>query len=254
VRALLPTPADDVDLSVAYAPPHTGRFVRCNMISSVDGAIAVRGRSGMLGGPADRGVFEVLRSLADVILVGASTVRTEGYGPARLSPALRDARQQRGQPPAPPIAVVTRSAQLDWSSPFFTAAEARPIVLTTADADKGALSRAYEVADVVQAGDDHVDLPAAVAMLDQRGYPCVLTEGGPGINAQLVHDGLLDELCLTLAPRLVAGTGPRVLAGEELPVPLDLDVVHLLEEDGYLFLRLAITRPGGAGVSSRTAV
>ena len=240
MRALLPTPADDVDLLGAYAPPTGRRFVRCNMISSVDGAIAVRGRSGMLGGPADRRVFEVLRSLADVILVGAATARAEMYGPARLSEPHRDARERRGQAPVPPIAVVTRSAQLDWSSPLFVSAEVRPVLLTTTDADRGALDRARSVADVVQAGDDHVDLGQALGALEQRGYANVLVEGGPGINAQLVREQLLDELCLTVAPRLVAGMGPRVLAGDELPVPLPLRRLHLLEEDGFFFSRFAI--------------
>jgi riboflavin biosynthesis pyrimidine reductase len=242
VRALLPTPADDVDLVDAYAPPAQRPFVRCNMISSVDGAIAVRGRSGMLGGPADRRVFEALRSLADVILVGAAPARSEAYGPARMSPAARDQRVGRGQSPVPPIAVVTRSAQLDWSSPFFTAAEARPIVLTSSDANAEELSRATAVADVIKAGEDRVDLRKAVAQLEARGYASVLVEGGPGINAQIVHEEVLDELCLTFAPKLVAGMGPRILAGEELRIPLDLRLVHLLEEDGYLFSRLTIVK------------
>jgi len=243
MRALLPEPNDDVDLAAAYAPgpAHDGRpFVRCNMISSVDGAIAVRGRSGMLGGAADRAVFAVLRSVADVILVGAGTARAEGYGPARLSDDVRRPRRARGQAPEPPIAVVTRSGQLDWSSPFFAAAEQRPIVVTTADADPVSLAHARAVADVVQAGTDTVDLASAVAQLGARGYTNVLAEGGPGINAELVEARLLDEICLTLAPRVVAGTGPRILAGDELAVPLSLRVVHLLEQDGYLFGRFAI--------------
>lgn len=242
MRALLPAPRDDVDLLAAYAaPPRDGQpFVRCNMISSVDGAIAVHGRSGALGGPADRTVFAALRSLADVILVGAGTARAEGYGPARLSAELRRARVDAGRPPVPPIAVVTRSAQLDWSSPFFADAEARPIIVTTSDADPGEMARARAVADVIEAGDDEVDLTSAIAQLGARGYAHVLAEGGPGINAQLVNAKLIDELCLTLAPRIVAGTGARILAGDELREPLSLQTVHLLEQDGYLFGRFAL--------------
>ncbi len=116
-------------------------------------------------------------------------------------------------------------------------------MLTTGDADRGALGRAAAVAEVIQAGDDHVDLRQALRALEQRGYASVLAEGGPGINAQLVSEELLDELCLTQAPKLVAGTGPRILAGGELPVPLGLRLMHLLEEDGYLFSRLAIGLP-----------
>jgi riboflavin biosynthesis pyrimidine reductase len=218
------------------------------MISTLDGAVAVHGRSGMLGGPGDHRVFQVLRSLADVILVGAGTARDERYGPARLDDTLRHQRRQRGQPPVPPIAVVTRSANLDWSSPFFTEAEARPIVLTTSDYDQATRTRGEKVAEFVVAGHDRVDPRQALAYFHRSGYRSVLLEGGPGLNADVVDAGLLDELCLTLSPRLVAGSGPRVLAGPELPHPLDLDIIHLLEEDGFLFYRLAI-RPSVAGAT-----
>jgi riboflavin biosynthesis pyrimidine reductase len=221
------------------------------MISTLDGAITVGGRSGQIGGPADRRVFQTLRSLADVILVGAGTVRAEGYGPVRLDDDLRQRRRDRGQSAVPPVAVVTRSGNLDWSSPFFTEAEARPIVITTSDSDEGTRRRSGEVADLVVAGDDRVDLGLALDHLHRSGFGSVLLEGGPGLNADVVRVNLLDELCLTLTPRLVAGTGPRVLAGPELPRPLQLDPIHLLEEDGFLFYRLAIgpslSRPSSEG-------
>jgi riboflavin-specific deaminase-like protein len=236
-----------VDPVVAYAlPSGVGRerpFVRCNMISTLDGAITVNGRSGLLGGPPDRRLFQVLRSLTDVILVGAGTVRAEHYGPARLDESVRMQRIDRGQAPVPPIAVVTRSGNLDWSAPFFTAAPARPIVFTTDDCEDSARRRGEEVADVVAAGHDGVDPRRLLDHLHRSGYQSVLLEGGPGLNAEMVRAGVLDELCLTLTPRLVAGSGPRVLAGPELPQPLDLDLVHVLEEDGFLFYRLMVRPP-----------
>jgi riboflavin biosynthesis pyrimidine reductase len=244
MRAILPTAAANVDITDAYAVPESVEkervFVRCNMISTLDGAISLNGRSGMLGGPADRMVFQCLRSLADVILVGAGTMRTEGYGPAVLNEDLRSQRKERGQTTVPPIAVVTRSGNLDWSSPFFTEAESRPIVFTTTDSNPGARERAEQVAELVVAGDDRVDLEEAIAYLHGSGYRSVLLEGGPGLNADVVHAGLLDELCLTLSPRIVAGDGPRIFAGPELPDPLELDLVHLLEQDGFYFYRLAL--------------
>jgi riboflavin biosynthesis pyrimidine reductase len=188
---------------------------------------------------ADGRVFQVLRSLADVILVGAGTARAEGYGPALLDDELRAQRTARGQSVVPPIAVVTGSGNLDWSSPFFTEAEARPVIVTTRASDPGARKRAEAVADVVIAGEDRVDPAEALRQLGRAGHRSVLLEGGPGLNADVVHAGLLDELCLTLSPRLVAGEGTRVLAGPELMPPLQLRVVHLLEEDGFLFARLA---------------
>jgi len=254
MRSLLPPGGGDVDLLDAYAVPPTspsGRpFVRANMISSFDGAIAVNGRSGGLGGPADHRLFQLLRSLADVVLVGAGTMRTERYGPVRLDDVHRRQREERGQSPVPPIAVVTRSCHLDWTSPFFTEAERRPIVITTADADPDAVARASDAADVIVCGDTGVDLTAALAELGRRGAASVLGEGGPALNGELAAAGLLDELCLTLSPRLVGGTGPRVLAGPELADALSLEVRHLLEDGGFFFLRLCLPlsdrpKPGG---------
>ena len=246
MRALLPRAADDVDLVTAYALPPTlperRPFVRCNMISSLDGAVTIAGRSGMLGGPGDRRVFAVLRSLADVVLVGAATARAESYGPVRLDADLVGRRRAEGRPDVPPIAVVTRSCNFDWSAPFFTEATERPLVVTTEDAEPGGLARAAEVAQVVVSGRRQVDLGLALARLHESGHRTVLVEGGPGINAQLVRGGLVDELCLTLAPRLVAGRGPRILSGDELDRPLDLEVLHLLEEDDFLFYRLLVRR------------
>jgi riboflavin biosynthesis pyrimidine reductase len=248
-----------VDLVEAYALPDgiagDRLFVRCNMISTLDGAISLHGRSGILGGPSDRRLFQVLRSLADVVLVGAGTVRAEGYGPVLLDEELRRQRRERGQSTVPPIAVVTRSAHLDWSSPFFTAAEARPIVFTASDLSEGARQRGGKVADFVVAGDVGVDPRLVLDHLHGAGYRSVLLEGGPHLNAEVVLYGLLDELCLTVSPRLAAGTGPRVLAGEELSQPLDLDLVHLLEEDGFFFYRLAVsasTRSPGSTISPVT--
>ena len=244
MRALLPRPVADVDPVRAYAVPagvgEDRPFVRCNMISTLDGAITLNGRSGLLGGPADRRVFQALRSQADVILVGAGTVRAEAYGPVRLDDEDRERREAQGRSPVPPIAVVTRSGNLDWSSPFFTEAEERPIVFTANDGDPGARRRGEKVADVVVAGDTSVEPARVLDHFHGAGYRSVLLEGGPGLNAEVVHAGLLDELCLTLSPCLVAGDGPRVLAGPELVSPLHVDIVHLLEDEGFLFYRLAV--------------
>lgn len=239
----MPQPVGVVDLVEAYEVPSGGGdrpFVRCNMISTLDGAITIEGRSGLLGGPADRNVFQVLRSVADIILVGAGTARAEGYGPVMLDDQLRAQRAARGQSDVPPIAVVTGTGNLDWSAPFFTEADARPVVVTTSACDTGARRRAEAVADVLIAGEERVDPAEALHQLSLAGYRSVLLEGGPGLNADVVHAGLLDELCLTLSPRLVAGDGTRVLAGPELMPPLQLRFVHLLEQDGFLFARLAV--------------
>jgi riboflavin biosynthesis pyrimidine reductase len=223
MRQLLPTFVDPVDPMAVYADPPVaaGRpGVRFNMIASVDGATAVDGVAGGLGGKADQDLFALLRTLADVVLVAAGTVRAERYGPSAV-----------------PIAVVTRSCNLDWESRFFTAQDARPLVVTVATAPAEARARAAEVAEVVVAGERDVDLAMAVDALGERGWRAVLCEGGPTLNGQLAAAGLLDELCLTLSPRLVGGTAKRLLAGPLLPGPPTLTLASACEQDGFLFLR-----------------
>jgi riboflavin biosynthesis pyrimidine reductase len=230
VRQLLPTPVDPVDPAAVYGdlPPAGSRpAVRLNMIASVDGATTVDGVSGGLGGRADHVLFALLRSLADAVLVAAGTVRAEGYGPSTV-----------------PLAIVSRSCRLDWERPLFRAAFARPIVITVAGAPAGARERAAEVADVVVSGEQDVDLARALGALAERGFRNLLVEGGPSLNAQLAAAGLLDELCLTLSPRLVGGDARRILAGPALPTPRRLRLASVCEEDGFLFLRFRVG-PGG---------
>ena len=243
VRRLLPEPAGPIEPVAAYAdlPTAAGRpGVRLNMIASVDGAISLGGRSGGLGGPADRRLYLALRSLADVVLVAAGTVRAEKYGPARLPDGLIAERRARGQAPVPRIAIVSRSLDLDWEAPLFSEADpaARPLVVTCAAAPPQALARAQAVAEVLLEGGDAVDLPAALTALGERGMAAVLAEGGPRLNAALAGTGVLDELCLTVSPLLVGGDAQRLLEG---PAPgaggLPMRLWSVCEEEGFLFLR-----------------
>jgi riboflavin biosynthesis pyrimidine reductase len=223
MRQLLPTPVDPVDPMAAYGdlPVATGRpAVRLNMIASVDGATTLAGVSGGLGGRADHALFAVLRSLAEVVLVAAGTVRAERYGPSST-----------------PIAVVSRSLRLDWDAPLFTSQLARPLVVTVANAPPDQLARAAAVADVVIAGDQDVDLATALAALGNRGFQAVLAEGGPILNGQLAAAGLLDELCVTLSPRLAGGNAKRILDGSSLGATAGLRLCSVCEQDGFLFLR-----------------
>jgi riboflavin biosynthesis pyrimidine reductase len=187
MRRLFPEPAEGIAPLDAYAdlPPAEGRpAVRLNMIASVDGATAVDGTSGGLGGPADRRVYLALRALADVVLVAAGTVRAEGYGPPALPDELAAARRRAGRGPGPRIAVVTRSLDLDWDADLFVRADprARPIVLTTSDAPAAGRAPAERVAQVLAAGEGSVDLGGALAALGEGGARSVLAEGGPSLN------------------------------------------------------------------------
>jgi riboflavin biosynthesis pyrimidine reductase len=214
-------------------PP--GRHVRANFVASVDGMVELDGRSSSLGGSADRAAFVAMRAVADVILVGAGTVRKEKYGPVRLDAAAEDRRRRRGQAPIPALAIVSNRADLDPTDRVFEDAS-RPLLITSA---VGAATRAdlSARAEVVVCGDQLVDLALAVDELHARGLGRVLCEGGPQLLRSLLGAGLLDELCCTTSPWLV-GAGHRSLLGDQpLADPVRLRLTALLEGDGMVFTR-----------------
>ncbi|QXC62490.1 pyrimidine reductase family protein [Aquihabitans sp. G128] len=241
MRQLLPVPAADVDPAAAHAaaarPAPEGRpWVLANMVASADGATAVEGRSEGLGGPADKAVFSALRSVADVILVAAGTARAESYGPPRTPADRRAEREARGQAPYPRLALVTRSLDLDPTSAMFTEATAPPVVFTVTSAPTARRQALDGLAEIVDVGDDGVDLAAALGWLADRGVATVLCEGGPSLNGQLLAAGLVDELDLTTSPLLVGGDSARAAHGPD-GEPLDVELAHLWEADGVLFAR-----------------
>jgi riboflavin biosynthesis pyrimidine reductase len=242
VRRLLPAPAgDEVDLDAAYWVQDPGRqHVRGAMVASADGAARADGRSAGLSGPSDGRLFALLRGQADVLLVGASTVRAEAYGGDRPTPARRAWRAEHGLAEVPTIAVVTRSCALDPGGPFFTDTLVRPLVLTCDAAPAERVAALSRVADVAAVGDRSVDVPAALDLLAARGLRRVSCEGGPTLLAHVVAAGRLDELSLTVSPLLLAGPAPRILDGPLLPSPAHLRVLSVLADDGFLFLRYAV--------------
>ena len=237
MRQIFAAPLGDTELAALYAYP-PGPWLRANMISSVDGAASLDGVTAGLSSAADRHLFALLRTLADVIVVGAATVRAEKYAPVRRPELWPDLRA--GRPPTPPIAVITGRLDLDPSSRLIAAAPtwARTIVITTAQAPADRRAALDGLADVIVAGQDTVDLKAAVAALAERGHRRMLAEGGPHLLAQIAEAGLLDELCLTIGP-LLAGPGPdRILAGPPSGASAQpLTLAHVLEDDGFLFCR-----------------
>jgi riboflavin biosynthesis pyrimidine reductase len=241
VRMIFPSAGDELDLpglAGAYAYPRD-RWLRVNFVSSADGAAYIDGRSGGLSSPDDMRVFGVLRVLADVILVGAGTARAEEYKPARPRPSLASLRE--GRPETAPVALVTRTLGLNLASPLFAEAppSARTIVITCAAADAALRAETAKAADVIVAGDETVDLAAAVGELGERGLGRVLCEGGPHLFADLAAAGLVDELCLSLSPTLAGPGASRIVAGQRQPArPLALR--HVLAGDGgFLFTRYA---------------
>ncbi|MFD0145572.1 MULTISPECIES: pyrimidine reductase family protein [unclassified Streptomyces] len=230
------------ELADAYAYPDLApgeTWLRANMVSSLDGAGQHDGRSQPLSSDSDMRIFGTLRGLADVIVVGAQTVRQEGYRPARAREAFAARREAAGQGPAPVIAVVSASLDLDFSAPLFTEPLVPTLVLTGAVAPADRVAEAGKAgAEVVIAGDGPGVEPArAVAALAERGLRRQLTEGGPRLLGQFVAADVLDELCLTVSPTMTAGTAQRIAGGPAVAVPQRFAVASVLEEAGFLFTR-----------------
>jgi riboflavin biosynthesis pyrimidine reductase len=240
VRKIFPSPGDELTeltaLAEAYAYP-ADRWLRVNFVSSADGAATADGLSGGLSSADDKRIFGVLRVLTDVVLVGSGTARDENYKPQRPRPSLAELRA--GRSAAPPIALVTRSLALDLSRPLFTdaAPDSRTIVITCGSSDQERRAETAKVADVIVAGDDAVDLAAALDELAGRGLSRVLCEGGPHLFGDLAEAGLVNELCLTFSPMLAGPGAPRIIAGDPFSArTLALKQV-LAGDDGFLFHR-----------------
>ncbi|RJK92990.1 pyrimidine reductase family protein [Vallicoccus soli] len=236
---LLPEPVEDVDddaLRALYAVPAGTPWLRANMVSSLDGAVSVEGRSGGLSSPADKRVFALLRDLCDAVLVGAGTARAEGYGAVPRSGARVARRRALGLADLPTVAVVSSSLDLDPGSRLFAGGGGARTVLVTTQAAARERGGRFD-ADLVTTPGERVDLPAAVAALRARGHAHLLCEGGPHLLGQVAGAGLLDELCLTLSPVLAAGDAPRALTGAALAPPVPARLGSLLEEDGVLLSR-----------------
>lgn len=246
IRQLHPRPDQLVDLDddallELYAPRRG--TLRVNFVATVDGSSTTDGLSGHLGGAADRRVFGLLRRLCDVVVVGAGTVRDEGYGPLVLSDDDVSWRTEHGYAAQPVFALVSRSARLDPGSRIFTHAPVRPLVLTSAAAPADRRRALEAVADVAVCGDDTVEPARLRDALAARGLDRVLCEGGPSLLGDLVAGDVVDELCLTIAPQLEGGTGPRIATREGDAVDLrDLRLDLALLAGSTLLTRWGRTR------------
>ena len=220
MQRLFPNPVSKISVEEAYgiarnrvATPNgnTRPTIGMCMVMSIDGSTVVDGNSRALGGPADLAVLLGLRKLADVIIVGASTVVVDDYGPPS-KPGLR-------------VGVVTRSATIDTNMPLFTSGSGFLITTETAATPAGV--------DCVRAGTTTVDLALAVQQLQGN---FAQLEGGPTLNAAMVEADLVDEINVTVSPNIVGGMGPRLAAGA-IDVLQRFQLAHVCEDDGFLFLR-----------------
>jgi riboflavin biosynthesis pyrimidine reductase len=237
VRRLYPTPgeitgpADLEDHYLVEGPRH----VRANFVLSLDGKVELDGRSGSLGGQADRAAFLAMRAVADVILVGAGTVRQERYGPVRLDAAVVERRRARHQTPVPALAIVSNRADLDQSARVF-GGDTKPFLLTTATAAAQRRDLA-DAAEVIACGDECVDLTLGLNELYTRGLGRVLCEGGPTLLRSLLDAELLDELCCTTSPWLAGGGRQSLLGDQPLPTPVAFSITSVLEGDQMVLAR-----------------
>ncbi len=249
IRCLLPggtKPLTDPELEDLYFPRKTaGPWVSFNFVSSLDGAATVNGRSGGLGSEADRRIMKLLRRAADVILVGAGTVRAEGYSGELIDEADRKWRLDQGLTERPALAIVSGSLDVDPSLPFFTGAMVRPLVITTGLADPGRRDRMQDVADVITCGQAGLDVDFLVRELRERGYPGIHSEGGPHLFGTFQGAGRVDELHLSLSPLLVGGQATRIAAAPAAnPTPLGMHLEQVLQAGDMLFLRYRAQQTG----------
>jgi riboflavin-specific deaminase-like protein len=240
---------DDAELAGCYAIDDRSRQqVRVNFVASIDGAATDHGLSGGLSGPADKRVFDILRRLSDVILVGAGTVRAEGYGAMRLDPASVQLRRANGLADQPVFAIVSAALRLDPAAVVFIEAPARVLVVTvrrSPQAKQEALSR---VADVVVCGEEALDVNAMLDAFAQRGLRQVLCEGGPTLFGTLLDANRVDELCLTISPLIEGGDARRIVLGTPEKARR-MTLHHVLVSDGTLMLRYLRASPDHASAS-----
>ncbi len=221
MRQLFPRVAESVTVRDVYdaprqriATPHGTRpTVGMCMVQSIDGSTVVAGNSLALSGPADRDVLLGLRQIADAVLVGAGTVRQEGYGP----PAKAGLR----------VGVVSRSGDVDLTTPLFTSGAGFLVA-----PERAAVADVPGV-EVLRCGTDRVDLDLALSRIAGR---FVQLEGGSLLNAAMIEADLVDEINVTISPNVVAGNGPRLVQSAH-DVLRRFRLAHVCEDDGFVFLR-----------------
>lgn len=237
---------DELQL-VTAAEDETRRrpYLLLNMIATADGRATFGGRSGPLGGRADKELLYGLRTAVDAVMAGAGTVRAERYGQLIRDDRGRRIRRDRGLSEEPLACIVSGRLALDSEIPLLAEADARVAILTSSEASLSQDCRA-EISYVRSTRHGRLDLPGAMAELSKRmGVRTLLCEGGPHLNAQLLTHGLVDELFLTLSPKLAGGDAVsetlRIVSGPEFDPPLTLELAGVLEHDSYLFLRYRVS-------------
>ncbi len=244
-RQLLPEPerveVQDALDSLTIPEPGSGDrpYVLVNFIASADGRSAFQGRSGGLGDEGDRAMFHGLRERADAVLVGTRTVATEGYGRILKRPERRERRVAAGRAPEPLTCLVSRSGQIPVEAPLFGEPEARIVIFCSSEPP---LDGVQAQVDVIVLDQGALTLTTALRRLhSDYGIELLLCEGGPMMFGSLLEENLVDELFLTIAPKLTGGSASAAItSGAELPELRELALVWVLERDASLYLRYRV--------------
>jgi riboflavin-specific deaminase-like protein len=238
VQRLLPDPGpttveQQLETYRPWEQPHEERpFVAINFAATVDGRATIAGVSGPIGSTADTAMLAGLRLRFDAVMIGAGTMRAERYGRLVKKQETRDDRERLGLPPDPLMVIVSGRLDLPWDAPLFSDG-GRVLIFTASEAEPPDTATSLEVVR----HDKFVNLVEALRHLrSERGIRALLCEGGPGLHGELEGGGMVDDLFLTIAPKLVGGEAPRIVEGE-LPAVAELELAWLLEQDSELFAR-----------------
>lgn len=247
-RRLLPEPGTLTAAEVVrgFTVPASAReerpYVVLNMVCTADGRATVAGRAGPIGNQADRELFHWLRTRTDAVMAGAGTMRVEHYGRLVRDPERRAEREREGLRPDPLAIIVSGRLDLPLDDvPLLSEPKQTVAILTASD---GKVHGAQAMVEYLREEGRALDLRAMLAKLRSRHGVCsILCEGGPTLNGALLAQGLVDELFLSLAPKLTSGRSPLTIAeGEALPDPGDMELAWMLESEGHLFLRYVLSR------------
>jgi riboflavin-specific deaminase-like protein len=238
MRRLLPDPGPtSVSAQLeGYRPweeAHEDRpLVGMNFVATLDGRATIEGRSGPIGSDTDTAMLAGLRTRFDAVMIGAGTMRVEQYGPLASKQETREKREQAGLAPEPLMVLVSGRLDLPWDAPLFSEG-GEVLIFTSSEAKPPQTPAAVEVVRHEGA----VNFREAMRHLRQEhGVRALLSEGGPHVHEQMQADGLVDDLFLTISPKLSGGEAPRIIEGP-LPEVIELELAWLLEEDGELFAR-----------------
>lgn len=239
MRRLMPDPGptsveQQLDSYRPWEKPWEDRpYVAMNFAATVDGRATIEGVSGPIGSEADTKMLAGLRTRFDAVMIGAGTMRAERYGRIVTSQEKRERRERIGLPHDPLMVIISGRLDLPWDAPLFTAGAGRVLVFTSSEAEPPETATSLRVVR----HEGKVDLAAALRHLRrERGIRAMLCEGGPRLHGELEAAALVDDLFLTIAPKLSGGDAPRVIEGE-LPAIAPLTLSWLLEQDGELFAR-----------------